>query len=320
MTGKKIGPIDGGLPPRRSMTSLKQWLSLRGYGLVTSMLFGATTSPQKMRARFERFGSVSRDTLQGKFPNVEFDDQRVGALGIEVVRAVESPKRVVFHLHGGAFFMGSPASYRTRTIRLSYRLDAEVYVPDYRLAPEHPYPAALDDAYAAFRHVRALRPHAPIFITGDSAGGGLGLSLLIRLRERGLAMPDGAILLSPWTDMTTSGDSVEANHGRELWFSRNHLEVWADYYVGQADAHSAYLSPVFADLSELSPLLLFAGEDELLLDDARRVHESASREGTESRMLVGEGMQHDWPLALPWLDESKRAWGEMRQFVEAYPR
>lgn len=313
---EKLKSIKGGDAPQRTLSSWKRWMSLRGYGLVTSTLFGATTPPLKMRARFERFGSASRGSLQRKFPNLVFEDQPVDDLDIEVIRAVESPKRVIFHLHGGAFFMGSPASYRTRTIRLSFRLDAEVFVPDYRLAPEHPYPAALEDALAAFLHVRALRPQAPIFISGDSAGGGLCLSLLLRLRDLGQPMPDGAILLSPWTDLTTSGNSVDTNRRRDLWFSREHLEVWASYYIGQSDAHSAYLSPVFGDLYGLSPLLLFAGEHELLLDDARRVHEAAIRAGTDSRMLVGDGMQHDWPLTLPWLDESKRAWSEMRRFAE----
>jgi epsilon-lactone hydrolase len=293
-----------------------RWLSLRGYGLVTSSLFGATTPPLKMRARFERFARVSREALQRKFPKLVFEDHRVDGLDVEAIRAVESPKRVVLNLHGGAFFMGSPASYRNRAMRLSFRLDAEVFVPNYRLAPEHPYPAALDDALAAFRHVRELRPGAPLFLTGDSAGGGLCLSLLIRLRELGTPIPNGAILLSPWTDLTTSGRSVDANHGKDLWFSRKHLEVWARYYVGNADNRSPYVSPVFGDLSELPPLLLLAGEDELLLDDARRVHESATRAGTASRMLVGEGMQHDWPLTLPWLDESRQAWRAMRSFAD----
>ena len=311
-----MNPIKGGAPPRHALAPWVRWLSLRGYGIVTSTLFGASTPPLKMRARFERLARVSRERLLRKFPKLAFEDHRAGDLGIESVRAVESPKRVLFNLHGGGFFMGSPASYRDRAMRLSFRLDAEVFVPGYRLAPEHPYPAALEDALAAFRHVRALRPRTPIFVTGDSAGGGLGLSLLVKLREVGVPMPAGAILLSPWTDLTTSGNSVESNRGRDLWFSRRHLELWARYYVGQANASAPSLSPVFADLSGLPPLLLLAGEHELLLDDARRVHEAASRAGVDSRMLVGEGMQHDWPLTLPWLDESKSAWQAMRGFVE----
>jgi len=131
-------------------------------------------------------------------------------------------------------------------------------------------------------------------------------------------MPAGAILLSPWTDLTVSGRSVDRNQGADLWFSRRHLEVWSRYYLGGADARSPYVSPVFGGLSGLPPLLLLAGENELLLDDSRRIHESATRLGQESRLLVGEGMQHDWPLTLPWLDESKHAWSTMRRFVEEH--
>jgi acetyl esterase/lipase len=299
---------------------VKRWLSLRAYGLVTSALFGATTPPLKMRARFERFAAVSRGALQRKFPKLAFEDHRVDGLGIEAVRAVEAPTCVLLHLHGGAFFMGSAASYRERAMRLSFRLQAEVFVPDFRLAPEHPFPAAFEDSLAAFRHVRAVRPRAPIFVTGDSAGGGLGLSLLVRLRELELPIPNGAILLSPWTDLTASGASVDANGRKDLWLSREHLEVWATYYVGRADARSPALSPVFADFSGLPSLLLLTGEHEVLLDDARRVHELARRVGTDARILVGKRMQHDWPLTLPWLDESKAAWRAMREFVGEHAR
>jgi acetyl esterase/lipase len=295
--------------------SLTRWLSLRAYGLVTSTLFGATTSPIAMRARFERFAR-SREALRRAHPALAFEDLRAGALGIESVCAVEAPSRVLLHLHGGGYFMGSPASYRNRAMRLGFRLDAEVLVPAYRLAPEHPYPAALDDALAAFRAAVAARRDRPIFLSGDSAGGGLALALLLRLRALGLPPPAGAILLSPWTDLTASGASVDANQGKDLWFTRRHLETWARHYAGGAELRSPELSPVFADLAGLPPLLLLAAEDELLLDDARRVHEAALRAGVDSRLLVGRGMQHDWPLTLPWLPESKHAWREMRRFVD----
>jgi acetyl esterase/lipase len=295
--------------------SLKRWLSLRGYGLVTSTLFGATTPPLRMRARFERLGQVSRARLQGKFPGLRFQDHVIGELGVESVCAVERPARVIFYLHGGGFFMGSPASYRSRAMRFSYRCQAEVFVPAYRLAPEHPYPAALDDALAAWQLLTALRPDAPLVVAGDSAGGGLGLSLLVRLRDVGLRLPQGAVLLSPWTDLTVSGASVDGNHGRDLWFTRRHLETWARYYLGHADPRSPYVSPVFADTAGLPPLLLLAGEDELLLDDARRVQQAAGDRGTRAALLIGRGMQHDWPLALPWLDESRHAWNLIRSFL-----
>jgi len=307
-------------PPPRTVSAWRRWLSLQGYGLVTSALFGASTAPRVMRARFERLSRVPRARMQRKFPKLVFGDHAEGRVAIESIRAVESPARVILYLHGGAYFMGSPASYRNRAMRLSYRCQAEVFVPDYRLAPEHPYPAAFDDALAAWKFVKALRPDAPIFVAGDSAGGGLGLSLLVKLRDLGLERPSGAFLLSPWTDLTTSGRSVDGNRGRDLWFTREHLETWARYYVGGADAKSPYLSPVFADLSGLPPLLLLVGENELLLDDALRVRDAATSAGTDARVLVGQGMQHDWPLTLPWLDESRAAWSAMRRFVEEHSR
>ena len=298
------------------MSALKRWLSLRGYGLVTSTLFGATTSPLKMRARFERLSRVSRKQMQRKFPKLVFGDHAVGEVAIESVCAVESPARVILYLHGGAFFMGSPASYRNRAMRLSYRCNAEVYVPDYRLAPEHPYPAAFDDALAAWKFVKGFRPNAPIFVAGDSAGGGLGLSLLVRVRDLGMAMPDGAFLLSPWTDLTVSGASVDGNRSQDLWFTRRHLEIWAGHYAAGADRRSPYVSPVFAEVSGLPPLLLLVGQHELLLDDALRVRDAATSAGTDVRLHLGKGMQHDWPLTLPWLDESRLAWSAIKRFVE----
>lgn len=298
------------------MSGLKRWLSLQGYGLVTSTLFGATTPPLKMRARFERLSRVSREATQRKFPKVVFADHAAGEVAIESVCAVESPARVVLYLHGGAFFMGSPASYRNRAMRVSYRCNAEVFVPDYRLAPEHPYPAAFDDVLAAWKFVKRFRPDAPIFVAGDSAGGGLSLSLLVRLRDLGAAMPDGAILLSPWTDLSVSGASVDGNRGKDLWFTRKHLEIWAGYYAAGADRRSPYVSPVFADVAGLPPLLLLVGQHELLLDDALRVRDAAASAGTDVLVHVGKGMQHDWPLTLPWLDESRLAWKAIGDFVE----
>ncbi len=315
----RMAPRSSPAEARRAW-SLERWLSVRAYGLVTSALFGATTPPRKMRARFERLASVSRARLRRKHPSVAFQDHQVGQLAVESVRSVDAPRCVLLHLHGGGFFMGSPASYRSRAIRLSFRLEAEVFLPDYRLAPEHTYPGALDDALAAFRWIRQARAGRPLLVSGDSAGGGLALSLLLRLREEGLPMPAGAILLSPWADLTASGRSVDGNRGKDRWFTRHHLEAWAHHYTGDADARSPALSPVFGDLSGLPPLLLLAGEDELLLDDARRVHESAAHAAVDSRLLVGAGMQHDWPLTLPWLAESREAWRAMRRFVEDVTR
>lgn len=295
--------------------AFQRWLSLRAYGLFTGALFRADSVPQAMRARFERFAHVSRQALQRKHPRLRFEEHMLGALCVESVRAQSAPSAVVLHLHGGAFVFGSVASYRNRAMRLSHRLDAEVFMPDYRLAPEHPFPAALEDALVAYQYVRALRPHAPIFLSGDSAGGNLVLSLMLRLRELDAPMPNGAIMLSPWTDLSNSGASIDENDGKDLWLSRAHLTRWARYYAQRSDLRTPLLSPVFAELSKLAPMLLLVGEHEVLRDDAVRVAEAVRESGGDARLVIGRRMQHDWPLTLPWLAESRAAWKTMSEFV-----
>jgi epsilon-lactone hydrolase len=291
--------------------AFRAWLSLRAYGAVTSALFGASTAPLAMRRRFERFGATSRERLLRRHPGLLFGDHAVGRLGMESVCAVQAPERTILYLHGGAFVMGSPTSYRSRVARVSYRCAAEVFVPDYRLAPEHPYPAALDDALAAWRHLRSLR-RGPLLVAGDSAGGGLALSLMLRLRDLGEPAPDGAVLLSPWVDLTAPG---EAETG-DLWFTPDHLRVWARHYAGPADAADPLISPGLGVLSGLPPFLLLVGEDELLAEQGRRAVLRGKEAGIDARLLVGRRMQHDWPLTLPWLAESRRAWREIAAFVE----
>ncbi len=289
-----------------------RWLSLRAYGAVTSTLFRATTPPATMRRRFERFGATSRASIRQRHPAALFADHTVGRLSNESVRAAATTSRTILYLHGGAFVMGSPASYRSRALRLSYRCDAEVFVPDYRLAPEHPFPAALEDALLAWRHLQTLGRPGPLLVAGDSAGGGLALSLILRLRQSGEGSPDGAVLLSPWTDLS---GSAGAEHHRDLWLTREHLRRWARHYIGQADPRDPLISPSFADVSGLPPLLVLAGENELLAEDARRLVDGARANGADAKLLVGKAMQHDWPLTLPWLAESRRAWREITDFV-----
>lgn len=298
----------------------KRWLSVRAYGFVTRHLFPADASPLVMRARFERFARTPREKLQRKYPNLVFEDHGFGEREMESVSAVQSPSCVLMHLHGGAYFMGTPASYRSRSMRLSYRCNAEVFAPDYRLAPEHPAPAALEDALDAWCEVRRLRPGVPMFVSGDSAGGGLAIALMVALRDQGLPLPHGAVLFSPWTDMTASGASFDDNDGNDVWLSRAHCEQWARYYVGEGDPRDPRVSPLHASLEGLPPMLLLVGDQEVLLDDARQAHEHALAAGVVSTLHVGREMQHDWPLTLPWLDESRDAWSSVAAFVARHGR
>jgi acetyl esterase/lipase len=300
---------------RRVTATWKTWLSVTAYGLVTR-LYGASTPPVKMRRRFERLAAVTRESLKAKYPNVVFSDHQAGKLWIESVCAVPSPRRVVLYLHGGGYLFGSPAGYRDRARRLSYRCKAEVFVPDYRLAPEHPYPAALEDALAAWTHVAALRPDASIVVAGDSAGGGLALSFLAALRDRREALPAGAFVFSPWTDLAGTGASVTRNEGKDVWLSRRHIEQWGRHYAGKSDVADPGISPIYASLASLPPLLMIVGDQEVLFDDTLRVEARARDAGVNVEVLVGRGMQHDFPLALPWLEESREAWEAVVAFLD----
>ena len=290
-----------------------RWLSLRAYGLVMRSLFRAKTPPHIMRRRFERFGGTSRTTVLARHPAVVFGDHRVGDLAIESIRATPDPARVLLYLHGGAFVMGSPSTYRSRAVRLSYRCDAEVLVPDYRLAPEHPFPAAFEDALAAWRAIVSIAPGRPALVAGDSAGGGLALSLMVHLRELGEDSPRGAVLISPSANMTRGAVS---GRNRDLWLDPERLGRWRRHYLGTADPRDPRVSPALADLGGLPSMLVLVGEDELLAEETHRWVARAREAGTDARLLVGAGMQHDWPLTLPWLAESRRAWREMAEFVK----
>jgi acetyl esterase/lipase len=299
-----------------SIEAFTRWLSLKAYGVITRTLFGPDTHPKVMRRRFERFGATSRRRLLARHPGLVFAEHAVGPVAVESVHA-GCPERAVLYLHGGAFVMGSPASYRSRAARLAYRCRAEVFVPDYRLAPEHPFPTALEDAVAAYRHLRTLRRGWPLFVAGDSAGGGLALSLMIRLRDLGEPLPDGAILISPSVDLAGPGGGREES-GADLWLTREHLRRWFRHYVGNADPANPLLSPVHASLSGLPPFLVLAGADELLLGEGRQVVDRALSAGVDARLLVGKRMQHDWPLTLPWLRESRHAWKVIASFVDEH--
>jgi len=299
----------------RATAPWKRWLSVKAYGLVTR-LYGVDTPPQTARRRFERFATVTRESMKAKYPNVSFSDHQAGELWIEALRTSPSPRRVVLYLHGGGFLFGSPATYRSRARRIAFRCDAEVYVPDYRLAPEHPFPAALEDALAAWAYVAALRPEAPIVVVGDSAGGGLTLSLLAALRDRGVALPACAFVFSPWTDLGGTGASMIGNEGKDVWMTRRHVAAWSRYYAGKSDVADPAISPVHADPTGFPPLLLIVGDQEVMLDDSLRVEVRARQAGVDVEVLVGRGMQHDFPLTLPWLQESREAWEVAAAFVE----
>ncbi|WP_327352909.1 alpha/beta hydrolase [Streptomyces sp. NBC_01304] len=216
--------------------------------------------------------------------------------------------RVVLQLHGGGYHIGSTAVQRDLTARIARAAKAKVYGIDYPLAPEHPYPAAVLAARKAYEWLLG-QGYAPerIVLTGDSAGGGLALATLVGLRDLGLPLPGAAVVMSPWVDLTNSGESVEGRADRDPVISVPGIRQWAASYLAGADPRDPLASPLYADLTGLPPLLIQVGTEEVLFDDSTRLYVKAAREGVDATLEVAEGMPHVWQIFADFLPEAAAA-------------
>jgi monoterpene epsilon-lactone hydrolase len=228
------------------------------------------------------------------------------------------PGRAIVYFHGGGYATGDARSFRGLCSHLARAARARVLSVDYRLAPEHRFPAAVDDAVAAYRFAVSAG-HAPdrIALGGDSSGGGLGLGTLVALREAGDPLPGAALCLCPWTDLTLSGASLRTRADEDPLVDPKILELMADAYMGSADRRSPTASPLFADLSGLPPMLVQVGSTEILLDDATRLAERAEAAGVDVTLEVWDDMIHVWHSFADLLPEARQAIERIGAFVEA---
>jgi monoterpene epsilon-lactone hydrolase len=239
----------------------------------------------------------------------------VKALRVSTPRAL--PARHVLYLHGGGYVMGSPEHYGDFLWRISRVASAHVVCPYYRLAPEHPFPAALDDAVAAYSWLLAqgAQPRG-LVIMGDSAGGGLALATLLRLRDLGLPLPAAAVALSPWTDLAMSGASVQANADCDLILTPGRAAIFAGHYLAGADPRHAYASPLYGNVQGLPPILMQVGTDEILRDDSVRMAEKLRAAGAPVELEICDRMHHVWQLYARVLPEGRAAIARIGDFVE----
>jgi monoterpene epsilon-lactone hydrolase len=224
--------------------------------------------------------------------------------------------RVLLYFHGGGYVLGSLDTHQDLMARLANGTGWSVLGVDYRLAPEHPWPAAVDDAVAVYRWLRAEQPEARIALAGDSAGGGLALALMQRLAAQGLPQPVAAVLFSPWTDLTASLDSHRSRAEVDPMVSGTVLRRLAAHYVAGADATHPEISPLFGDLTGLPPLLIQVGDDEVLLDDARELGRRAAAAGVTVSQRVWPGAFHVFQI-VPQLPETAAALGDVARFLAA---
>lgn len=275
-------------------------------GLVEAVralgLTDASTTPQERRAALELDAPAIDGTTVEPVRIGDVAGEWLGPEGADETRAL-------LHLHGGAYTGGGLGSHRTFASALAAQVGCPVLLLDYRLAPEDPHPAAVDDAVAALRWLgdRGLDP-SRVAISGDSAGGGLALATLVALRDGndGRPLPAGAALLSPWVDLTLSGASHVTEDGRDPMCSTATLAQSAAAYAGALPLDHPGVSPLFADLHGLPPLLVHVGEVEVLRDDTVALAERASAAGVDVELLVAPGMIHVWHLFAGAVPESTR--------------
>lgn len=235
-----------------------------------------------------------------------------------VVPAGAEPHRTLVYLHGGAYLFCSPRTHRGITAFLARAIPARVLVPDYRLAPEHPFPAALDDALACLRWLaRSEAAAGRLLLAGDSAGGGLALAAELVLRDAGEALPARAALLAPWVDLAASGDSIRRNSESDAWVHGELVSVGAALYLGKTAALHPLASPLYADLKGLPPLLLHVSDSEVLLDDSRRLAERARAAGVSVTLKVWPGLPHVWQGFVPFIPEAAASLREIAAFLAA---
>ncbi len=230
----------------------------------------------------------------------------------------QARQRCILYLHGGAYFSMSPRTHRSITSRLAIWSDARVFALDYRLAPEHPFPAALDDALAAYRALldADIQP-SNIVVAGDSAGGGLALALLLAARAAGDPLPAAAVLFSPWTDLAATGRSIIDNDAADALLFGSWVAPTARHYLGDTPATNPLASPVYADLTGLPPLLIQVSDTEVLLDDSRRVISNATRAGVTATLQVWPRLPHGWQIFAPILPEARTALHDAAAFIRA---
>jgi acetyl esterase/lipase len=248
--------------------------------------------------------------------------ERVDTAGVAaewVVAPGAEASRVLLYLHGGGYVVGSLNTHRELAGRLSRAAAARVLVIDYRLAPEHPYPAAVEDATTAYRWLlRHGATPARTVIAGDSAGGGLTVATLVALRDAGDPLPAAGVCLSPWVDLEGIGESMTTKAGVDPIVQKQGLLWFASLYLGGAAPRTPLAAPLYADLRGLPPLLIHVGQAETLLDDAARLAERAKAAGVTVTLEAWEDMIHVWHLFAPMLPEGQQAVERVGEYIRQH--
>lgn len=264
-----------------------------------------------------RWQAARSAKLIGRLPksisNVSVDIDGLPAEWIQPAQAAQD--KAILYFHGGGYVLGTIEMHRAIVAKFVKGSGAKALLFNYRLAPEHPFPAALDDALAAYAWLLAqgIAPGRIVF-AGDSAGGGLCLAALLALKEQDLPLPAAAVALSPFIDLKCTGESLVTNADKCL-APPDSWHACARHYAAGQDMGHPWISPLYGDLAGLPPLLIYAGENETLLDDSKRFAQKAQSAGVEARLEIGRGMCHCYPACAPLFPEATRAMADICAFI-----
>jgi acetyl esterase/lipase len=238
----------------------------------------------------------------------------VGGVSGEWAESDNVSRGLLLFVHGGGFVACSSETHRPIPAYFA-KLGFRVFTPDYRLAPEYPFPAAIHDLIQVFLAMGWGDPPVPVCLAGDSAGGGLALSLMLSLRDAALPMPKAAALFSPWTDMACTGASNRGNEAKCAMFYAADLAACANAYLGGASPQDPLASPIYANLTKFPPLLIHVSADETLLDDSVRLAENARQDGVAVQLKRWPVVPHGWQLLVSNLPEARQSLNEAADFL-----
>jgi monoterpene epsilon-lactone hydrolase len=294
------------------MTSLRSRIVHRGIqGIGRTLAKGL--SIQEMRAGLEtlsqRGGSIPKGVIVTTIT--------VSGIPAEWIEPIDgNSDKVLLYLHGGGYCVCSPGTHRGIATRLALTSHAQILMLDYRLAPEHPFPAALEDTLTAFHWLLGQGiQESKISIGGDSAGGGLSLAAAMTLRDAGLALPEKLFLLSPWTDLTLSGASIRSKMKNDPILNGGNLQDFVSAYIGNKNPTNPLISPLFGNLQGLPPVLIHVGSDEILLDDSIKLAAHLRSAGVPVELEIWEGMWHVFQIFAPFLPESQLSLQKIGEFL-----
>ena len=271
-------------------------------------------SPEGLEKLRKRAGSPSG--LFGKVPkNVDIETVAIGGRTAEWIRTQNlSAGKTILYFHGGIYVCGSHQGHRNHVAKFVLGSGAQALVFDYRLAPEHPFPAGLNDAVAAYKYLLESIDPLNIVFVGDSAGGGLCLATLLASKDEKLPLPAGAVAMSPWVDLKRTGKSYVENEQTCL-SPIGSAEICSQFYAGDEALDNPLVSPLYGELSGLPPIRLFAGSTEILLDDSKSFARKAKEAGVNIELTIGDGLFHCYPVCAPIFPEATQALKEICQFV-----